>query len=1198
MNNKHTILPFQTLIENITDIISIIASDGTIIYQSPSLKHVLGYQPEEIIGENAFSFVHPEDAPRVIACFHLTIQRSESPQPIAYRFRHKNNSWQTIESVGKAFHDPIKGLVAIINSRDITRRKPAEEAVRFQAHLLDTVEQAVIAADPGGTVTYWNRFAQGLYGWTADEALGRNIMELTTPEISQEQAAQIMSQLSAGKSRAGEFIVRDKDGKTFPAQVFDSPINDDEGNLIGIVRSSIDITERKQTEERLRQQLDFTSAITDNIAEGVYAFDKTGKLTFINQAAEEMFGWKQEDLLGRNIHQTVHYQQADGTLLSEQDCPFLSVIKSGVPLRLYEDVFTRKDGTVFHVLCSSVPMIINDEITGAVQIFHNLTEHKRVQEQFDHFFKVSVELLCFAGYDGYFKRLNPAWENALGYSEEELMAKPFIEFVHPADRERTIKETEENFKGLKSISFENRYLCKDGSYKWLLWNTATIPDEQMMYAVAHDITERKQMEDALRESREHLALAQQVARIGSFEFNLQPKQAVSSLALESLYGVLPGDLNRNYEDWIKHVHPEDLPEVEGELERILSSGKHDSEFRIIQKDGSVRWLSSKGKVFYDDEGAPMRLVGVNMDVTERKQAEAALAEASKHAIFEYIRLLERLATLGQKLGAARDLTAVFSAILDFARDSVPCSALLISLYDKDKSVRKVIYLWYNNREMDVSNLEAVAVGEGSVGQAIKSGEVLIFNDYLKTLKKKPSYVYFGFEEDSREPRSAIIAPMKIMGNAIGAIEVQSYDLGAYTQEHSIAMRMAAHLAASAIENVRLLEQERVIAEQLRQAQKLESVGRLAGGIAHDFNNMLTAINGYSELILRRLSDKDPLRGNIEEIKKAGERSAVLTHQLLAFSRRQVLRTKVIGINQVVTETSAMLQRLIGEDIRLNLRLDPKLGHVEVDPGQLTQVIMNLAVNARDAMPEGGVLTIKTSNVYLNEEYAARHVPTQPGSYVMLAFRDTGMGMDDETQQHIFEPFFTTKEVGKGTGLGLATVYGIVKQSGGYIWVDSDLGKGTIFRIYLPRIDEKVLSSEENGAPERIPKGNETILLVEDEETVRNLSRQILEACGYKVIEADNGRDALSICLQQDCKIDLLITDVVMPKMSGRQLVERLAILRPEITVLYMSGYTDDAVVRQGAIETDANFIQKPFTFNTLTDKVRELLDAKNGAVKG
>jgi two-component system cell cycle sensor histidine kinase/response regulator CckA len=294
----------------------------------------------------------------------------------------------------------------------------------------------------------------------------------------------------------------------------------------------------------------------------------------------------------------------------------------------------------------------------------------------------------------------------------------------------------------------------------------------------------------------------------------------------------------------------------------------------------------------------------------------------------------------------------------------------------------------------------------------------------------------------------------------------------------------------------------------------------------------------------------------------------------------------------------MLQRLIGEDIRLNLRLDPKLGHVEVDPGQLTQVIMNLAVNARDAMPEGGVLTIKTSNVYLNEEYAARHVPTQPGSYVMLAFRDTGMGMDDETQQHIFEPFFTTKEVGKGTGLGLATVYGIVKQSGGYIWVDSDLGKGTIFRIYLPRIDEKVLSSEENGAPERIPKGNETILLVEDEETVRNLSRQILEACGYKVIEADNGRDALSICLQQDCKIDLLITDVVMPKMSGRQLVERLARLRPEITVLYMSGYTDDAVVRQGAIETDSNFIQKPFTFNTLTDKVRELLDAKNGAVKG
>lgn len=703
--------------------------------------------------------------------------------------------------------------------RDITKRKQTEDAIRFQAHLLDTVEQAVIAVDLDGIITYWNRFAQELYGWTAAEAVGRNIMKLMTPEISQEEAVQNMSQLSASKSWAGEFTMQNKNGTTFPAQVFNSPVNDNKGKLIGIV-------------------------------------------------------------------------------------------------------------------------------------------------------------------------------------------------------------------------------------------------------------------------------------------------------------------------------------------------------------------------------------GISIDITKRKEAETALVDANHRAISEYARLLEKLATLGQKLGSARDLSAVFSAILEFSNASVPCSALFISLYDKEQSTRKGIYMWYNGDKIDISDLESLPVGDGHVGQAIKSGEVTIVNDY--PAGKKPTYVYLGFDKDSREPRSAIIAPMKIMGNVIGAIEVQSYEIAAYAQEHATAMQMAANLAANAIENVRLLEQERINAEQLRLSQKLESVGRLAGGIAHDFNNMLTAINGYSDLTLRCLKDGDPLRANIEEIKKAGERSALLTHQLLAFSRKQVLKPKVFDINQVITEVSTMLKRLIGEDIHLITILAPKLGMVEADPGQLTQVIINLAVNARDAMMQGGELIIETNNVYLDEGYAAHHISMRPGSYIQLVVSDSGTGMTGEIQEHIFEPFYTTKEIGKGTGLGLATVYGIVKQSGGYIWAYSEIEQGSAFKIYLPRVDEEVKSPEENIAPEHAPKGTETILLVEDEEIVRNLSRQILETCGYKVIEASDGIEALSICRQPDCKIDLLLTDVVMPKMSGRQLVEHLAAMHSEIKVLYMSGYTDDAIVRQGVIQTGANFIQKPFTFNTLARKIRELLDAKNG----
>jgi PAS domain S-box-containing protein len=381
------------------------------------------------------------------------------------------------------------------------------------------------------------------------------------------------------------------------------------------------------------------------------------------------------------------------------------------------------------------------------------------------------------------------------------------------------------------------------------------------------------------------------------------------------------------------------------------------------------------------------------------------------------------------------------------------------------------------------------------------------------------------------------------------------------------------------------------AEQLRQAQKLESVGRLAGGIAHDFNNMLTAINGYSDLTLRRLPDNDPVRHHIQEIKKAGQRSATLTQQLLAFSRRQNLQPVVLDLNEAILDTTKMLHRLIGEDVQLVTALDPNAGRVKVDPGQLTQIIMNLAVNARDAMLQGGKLTLETANILLDSDYSRTHLDALPGAYVMLAVSDTGTGINPETQPHIFEPFFTTKEVGKGTGLGLATVYGIVKQSGGNIMLYSEVGIGTTFKIYLPRVAEDVITVEHRPVTGELHIGTETILLVEDEDIVRSLTRQILEMCGYTVLEAHNGAEALATCETHAGKIDLLITDVVMPKIGGRELAETFALTHPQMRVLFISGYTDDAIVRHGVIEAGTNFLQKPYTPATLAYKVREVLEA-------
>jgi len=381
-------------------------------------------------------------------------------------------------------------------------------------------------------------------------------------------------------------------------------------------------------------------------------------------------------------------------------------------------------------------------------------------------------------------------------------------------------------------------------------------------------------------------------------------------------------------------------------------------------------------------------------------------------------------------------------------------------------------------------------------------------------------------------------------------------------------------------------------DQLRQVLKLEAVGRLAGGIAHDFNNILTAVGGHATLLLDEVRPGDPLRAGIEEIKRGVDRAASLTRQLLAFSRKQVLKPRVLDLTSVVAETERMLRRLIGEDIELHTCAELGLGRVQADPGQIQQVILNLAVNARDAMPDGGRLSIELANVDIDEGQAHRHGPVQPpGRYVRLTVTDTGTGIPRAIQPHIFEPFFTTKEKGKGTGLGLSTVYGIIKQSGGFIWVYSEPGQGTAFKVYLPRVEAPV---ERAPAPRDVAAsaGNETILLVEDEPAVRDLAQRILVRKGYRVIAAQNGSEALALAARQAGALDLLVTDLVMPQMDGRELAQQLAALRPGLRVLFMSGYTGDTIAQRGVLDPDVAFIEKPFSPEGLARKVREMLDAR------
>ena len=752
-------------------------------------------------------------------------------------------------------------------------------------------------------------------------------------------------------------------------------------------------------------------------------------------------------------------------------------------------------------------------------------------EELEGYFTLSLDLLCIANTRGEFVRLNPEWEKILGYPTAELEGRSFLDLVHPDDLEATLAAVSALSSQQELSIFENRYRCADGSYRWISWRSR--PKGDLVYAAARDITDRKRTEEELRRSEARLKDIFDTmpngyylsTRDGRF-VDVNPA-FVRMLGYASREELLQVDIPRDI-----YVEPQEREHyIEESLNPEFLSTDFPESYRLKTKDGRIIQVEDNSRYIRDDQGNILYHEGICRDVTEREMAEEML-KASE---------------------------ATF-------RNIVQASPMGIHLYRLDSDDR-LIFVGANpaaDRLLGVDNGQFI-------GKTIEEAFPRLSNTEIPLRYRRAAR-----DGESWQTEQIDYAD----GRVAGAFEVYVFQMS----PGSVAVLF------NEITSRKQAEEERQQLQlQLIHAQKMESVGRLAGGVAHDFNNMLGVILGHTELALQGLNPTHPLYGSMQNIRKAAERSADLTRQLLAFARKQTVAPKVLSLNETVNGMLDMLRRLIGEDINLIWIPGPNTGTVKIDPSQIDQILVNLCVNARDAIGDTGRITIETGRAFVDREYCQRHADAAPGEYVVLIVRDNGCGMDAEALSHLFEPFFTSKPVGKGTGLGLATVYGIIRQNNGFIEVESETNKGTVFRIYLPR-HSSGLEHKSELPTEPTALGHETILLVEDETMILDMTREVLTGLGYSVLSATTPAEAIRIVREHADGIDLLLTDVILPEMNGPDLARNLTGSHPGLRLLFMSGYTADAIAHHGVLEEGVHFIQKPFSTSALAIKVREVLD--------
>lgn len=734
--------------------------------------------------------------------------------------------------------------------------------------------------------------------------------------------------------------------------------------------------------------------------------------------------------------------------------------------------------------------------------------------------------------DGCIHYANEHARQSLGYTMDELYNLCIIEIDIKFDL-HSWKKNREIIRAGGLDTVQTVFRRKDGSTfpVEVTIDFVEFRGKNLSFSFVKDITERKETEKKIKESKERLELALRGTGAGLWDWNLETGELIVGKQLEKILGYEDNELQpRTIQTWLNLLHTDDQKKSKIIFKKHLA-GEIDffeQEARIKHKSGGWKWILNKGKISeLNADGKAIRMTGTHLDITRRRLAEEKIRENEEK----------------------------YRSLLNNQNDAIFLYKFKSKGFSTFTEVNDIACARYGYAKEEFLKLSPSDITKEVDAKSHAK------TSHRKRLLKQGHYIF----ETEHITKSGKYFPVEISSNII-EFKGENYVLAV----------------------VRDISERKMLQGQLQQAQKMEAIGQLAGGVAHDFNNLLTIINGYCELLMIR-DLPTSIQGLIKEIQAAGLRAGRLTSQLLAFSRKQIIQPKVVNLNKLITDQMKMLGRLLGEDIEISIVLDPNLGNTKADPGQLEQIIMNITINARDAMPFGGKLTIETNNKTFDKKFISTHLGAKPGKFVALSISDNGVGMDKGTMDRIFEPFFTTKGRDKGTGLGLATVYGIVKQNNGFVYVYSEPQKGSTFTVYLPFVEKSVKEPRHVADERDILKGNETILLAEDDAGVRKVTNKTLESYGYKVLIASNGEEAERIFNSNKNSIDLLLTDVIMPFMSGRELADKLLKEKPSLKVLYFSGYTDDSIVQHGVLDKGMEFLQKPYTNVELAEKVKYIL---------